>query len=255
MHLKKQLTGLFATVALLSVSLQLQANIEAQEYEYVVEDTTFSGYLAYNSRLQESRGTVIIIHDWDGPNAYEYSRAHQLAAKGYTAFAIDLYGKDRQPTSMEENRQRSRELYNDRDLFRQRLMGALNQVPDLPHGSDQIVVMGYCFGGAAVLEMARAGAQVNGFVSFHGGLDLPEGQNYNQVQAPILVLHGSADPVSDMQDLANLMEQLQEAEIPHHAQIYGGARHSFSVHSSGDYELQADQASWAALLNFLERQL
>lgn len=249
------LSWVTATGLALSALLPAQAAIVKAHHDYNIDGTTYRGYVAYNDALQTSRGTVVIVHDWDGPNEYEEFRAEQLAAMGYTAFAIDVYGKDRQPTSMEENRARTSELYADRELFRQRLMGSLAEVSDIPGGTGNIVVMGYCFGGAAVLEMARAGADIEGFVSFHGGLNLPEGQDYNTVEAPVLLLHGSADPVSGMDQLAALLDDLQEADVDHHAQVYGGARHSFSVYSSGDYDLEADQASWAALQDFLQLQL
>lgn len=244
----------FVTVSALLVSA-VSAELVGQNYDYDIDGMAFRGYVAYNSALPETRGTVLIIHDWDGVNDYEKRRADMLAAQGYTAFAIDVYGRDRQPTSMQENQQRTAELYGDRDLFRTRLMGALEQVSQIPGGTEGVVVMGYCFGGAAALEMARAGAETRGFVSFHGGLDLPEGQDYNNVSAPVLVLHGSADPVSGMADLAALLDDLQSAGVTHNAQVYGGARHSFTVYGSRDYDLNADQASWQALLGFLNDRL
>ncbi|MGX5913731.1 dienelactone hydrolase family protein [Aliidiomarina sp. Khilg15.8] len=247
----------WATAAGLALSLLMpaQAAIVKEHHDYDIDGTTYRGYVAYNDALETTRGTVVIVHDWDGPNAYEEFRAEQLAGMGYTAFAIDVYGKDRQPASMEENRARTSELYADREAFRARLMGSIDEVSAIPGGTDNIVVMGYCFGGAAVLELARAGADIEGFVSFHGGLNLPDGQNYNDVKAPVLLLHGSADPVSGMDDLAALLDDLQAAGVEHNAEVYGGARHSFSVHSSGDYDIKADQASWAALQDFLQQRL
>ena len=117
------------------------------------------------------------------------------------------------------------------------------------------VVIGYCFGGAAVLEAARAGADAEGFVSFHGGLGTPEGQSYAETSAPVLLLHGSADPVSGMDALARALDDLQSAGIEHAARVFGGARHSFTVFGSGDYDREADRGSWAALTSFLEERL
>jgi Dienelactone hydrolase and related enzymes len=118
-----------------------------------------------------------------------------------------------------------------------------------------MVILGYCFGGAAVLEAARAGADLDGFVSFHGGLGTPDGQDYSAASAPIQLFHGSADPVSGMADLAALLDQLQAAGVPHGAEIFGGARHSFTVWGSRDYDLEADRGSWEGLLGFLEETL
>lgn len=231
------------------------AELTGEAFDYEVGGTTFEGYVARNTDLEETKGTVLIVHDWDGLTAYEERRADMLAALGYTAVAIDVYGKENRPSSMDENRARSGELYSDRDQFRERLMGSLAAAKALDGVGDDIVLMGYCFGGAATLEAARAGMEVDGFVSFHGGLGTPEGQDYAAAEGPILLLHGTADPVSGPADLAAVVAQMLEAGVEHDAQLYGGARHSFTVWGSNDYDLAADEASWSALLAFLDEEL
>jgi len=103
--------------------------------------------------------------------------------------------------------------------------------------------------------MARAGAEVEGFVSFHGGLGTPEGQDYSEVDAPILILHGSADPAAPMSQVAALVAAMDEADVDFEVQLYSGARHSFTEWSAkGDtsqYDAVADRKSWQALLGFL----
>jgi dienelactone hydrolase len=244
-------------LALLTVGLvgTAQAEITGNLVDYTVGETVFEGYIARNTNIDEPKGTVLIVHDWDGMTGYEQRRADMLAAAGYTAFAVDVYGKDENPTSIDENRALSGALYQDRDLFRERLLGSLDFLRSQDGVSDDVVAMGYCFGGAAVLEMARAGADVSGYVSFHGGLGTPDGQDYSAADAPVLLLHGSADPVSGMADLASLLDQLQATGVEHDAHVFGGARHSFTVFGSGDYDLDADRGSWNALLGFLDAQL
>jgi dienelactone hydrolase len=188
----------------------------------------FEGYVA--TPEGESRGTVLIVHDWDGMTDYEERRADMLAEAGYTAFAIDVYGAETDPQGFEEYRALSGALYGDRETFRARLMGSIMAAGELPGATENMVMMGYCFGGAAVLEAARAGADLDGFVSFHGGLPTPEGQDWSMANgAPVMFFHGSADPVSGIGDLAQVMAELNEAGIPHGAEIYGGARHTFTV--------------------------
>jgi len=232
------------------------AEIVGEHVTYTVGDMEFEGYLARNTALEETRGTVLIVHDWDGMTDYEERRAEMLAEAGYTAFAIDVYGAETDPQSKDEYRALSGALYGDRETFRERLMGSIMAAEGLEGVGDDMVLMGYCFGGAAVLEAARAGADLNGFVSFHGGLPTPEGQDYASANgAPIMFFHGSADPVSDPGDLAAVMAELNEAGVPHDAQIFGGARHSFTVYGSRDYDLEADQGSWTGLLEFLDETL
>ena len=227
-----------------------QAEISADYHRYTIGDREYEGYVATNSAI-EPKGTILIVHDWDGLTEYEERRAEMLAALGYTAFAIDVYGADEDPQGMEEYRALSGAMYSDREEFRMRLMGAIEEAANIAGATDNHVMMGYCFGGAAVLEAARAGADLNGFVSFHGGLGTPEGQDYSAATAPIMLFHGSADPVSGMPELASLLDQLQEAGVAHGAEVFGGARHSFTVYGSDDYDLEADQGSWEGLQEFL----
>lgn len=255
MTIKRMSQTLLMLAGLLGFATVGQAAVSGQMHEYTIDGMAFEGYVAYNSNIPESRGTVLIVHDWDGLTEYEKQRANMLAALGYTAFAIDVYGKGRLPTSMDENRARSGEMYGNRAEFQKRLQGALSESANIDGATSDVVVIGYCFGGAAVLELARTGAETAGYVSFHGGLALPDGQNYSDVAAPVMVQHGSADPVSGMSDVAALLDALQAAGVEHSAQIHGGARHSFTVYGSGDYDLTADQASWKGLLGFLEQRL
>ncbi len=222
----------------------------AETFEYMVGDMTFEGYIARPDG--DARGTVLIIHDWDGLNAHEIARADAMAAEGYVGVALDLFGRDAVLEEMSDYQRETGALYADRAEFRARIAGGVAAAGALDDVPAQMVLTGYCFGGAAALEAARAGMDLTGFVSFHGGLGTPEGQNYTATSAPVLVLHGSADPVSGMADLAALMDELQAAGVPHGAQIFGGARHSFTVEGSRDWDAEANAGAEAAVLGFLD---
>ena len=77
-------------------------------------------------------------------------------------------------------------------------------------------------------------------------------QNYSETTGPILILHGSVDPVSGMNDVTNLVKELNDIEIQHEVHIYGGVRHSFTIKGSRDYSENAEKKSWVALLNYLK---
>ncbi len=93
---------------------------------------------------------------------------------------------------------------------------------------------------------------MTGFVSFHGGLKTPQGQDYSETSGSILILHGSVDPVSNMDDVTNLVKELNDFEIQHEVHIYGGVRHSFTIKGSRDYSENAEKKSSEALLNYLK---
>jgi len=117
------------------------------------------------------------------------------------------------------------------------------------------VAVGYCFGGAAVLELARSGAELKGFVTFHGGLDTPPGQDYSAAKGTLLVLHGTADTSITMDQFAKLANELEEKGVSHEMVTYGGAPHAFTVFGSDRYREDADKKSWKRLAAFLAETL
>lgn len=241
----------FALILLSTGGFHALAGGHSGGLDYNVGGKQFSGFVQEPDGT--SKGTIIIIHDWDGLNDYEKKRAAMLSAKGYRAVAIDLFGVDAKLDGFDDYRRETGALYRDRDMFRARIDAAITATRELASDNEKLFIIGYCFGGAGVLEAARAGMMMSGFVSFHGGLSTPEGQTYETTAAPVLILHGSADPVSGMDDLAALIKQLQAASVPHDAEIYGGARHSFTVEGSRDYDQAAEAKSWDALMRFLDR--
>jgi dienelactone hydrolase len=117
------------------------------------------------------------------------------------------------------------------------------------------VAMGYCFGGAAVLELARSGVDLKGFVSFHGGLETPEGQDYKATKGKLLILHGTADSAVSMEQFAALADTLEERGVAHEMITYGGAPHGFTVFGTDRYREDADKKSWNRFAEFLEQTL
>ncbi|MFK8041452.1 dienelactone hydrolase family protein [Congregibacter sp.] len=223
--------------------------------EAVVYEVAGQEYEGYFEPAMDSRGTVLIIHDWDGLTDYEVKRAEMLSALGYSVFAADLYGKGVRPTETKDKIARSGELYKDREKMRLLMRGALAAASDSGADIEDTVAVGYCFGGTAILELARAGEPLKGFASFHGGLTTPEGQTYADAQGPVMVYHGSADTAVSMTDFASLAEQLESQEIPHEMTTYSGAPHAFSVFGSARYQEKADLQSWASFTSFLDETL
>jgi dienelactone hydrolase len=176
-----------------------------------------------------------------------------IAGLGYAVFAIDLFGAGVRPTSLEEKKQRTAALYNDRLRMRSLLQGGLQAAKD--HGGNvaNSVAVGYCFGGAAVLELARSGADLKGFVSFHGGLETPSGQNYKTTKGKLLILHGTADSSVSMGQFATLAETLEAGGVPHEMITYSGAPHAFTVFGSDRYREDADKKSWQRFTEFLDQ--
>ncbi|MFT6030497.1 MAG: dienelactone hydrolase [Oleiphilaceae bacterium] len=232
-------------MVLMSLSMMINANGKFQDY--VLNGQSYEGYFV---SAKADAPLVLLVHDWDGLTEYEVKRANMLAELGFSVFAADLFGKGIRPTAVTDKKQHTGELYKDRTKMRNLLNAALEKAKELGGNTTNAVAMGYCFGGAAVLEMARSGANMKGFATFHGGLTTPEGQDYSQVKGKLLVMHGTADTSVTMAHFADLAKQLETEKIDHEMVTYGGAPHAFTVFGSERYHEKADQQSWATFLSY-----
>ena len=234
------------------ILLATTAAAGGQVVAYDVKGEAFEGYFTSPA---DNAPFVLLIHDWDGLTEYEVNRADMLAEKGYAVFAADLFGAGIRPTEVKDRRQHTGELYKDRERMRSLIVGALDAARARGARVNNAVAMGYCFGGAAVLEFARSGADMKGFVTFHGGLSTPEGQDYGKTKGKLLILHGTADKNITMDHFAMLANALEEKGVPHEMIAYGGAPHAFTVFGSDRYRKDADEKSWKRFVEFLEETL
>ena len=236
-------------VMTLTVS-QTAAAITTKNISYTVDNQNYEGYYAKADKANAP--FILLIHDWDGLTDYERKRADMLAEQGYNVLAADMFGAGIRPTEIEERKRLTSALYEDRSKMRHLLEKALSVGQSEGNNVREGVTMGYCFGGAVALELARSGFPQKAFMPFHGGLDIPIGQNYNKTIGEILVFHGSADESVSLEDFTTLGKTLEAAKVPHEMVTYSGARHAFTVFDSDRYDARADERSWNRYLSFLE---
>ena len=225
----------------------------ADDVAYTMNGEAFTGYWA---EAAEPKGLVLIVHDWDGMTDYERQRADMLAEMGYNAFALDMFG-NKTPTDTTDHRiAATGALYQDRERMRALIETGVAQALERS-GTDQMVVMGYCFGGAVTLEMARSDMadMAAGYATFHGGLTTPEGQGWDGDEPPVLILHGGADTSITMTDVATFATEMEEAGGTYTIEVYSNAPHAFTVFGSDRYQERADTESWDAFSSFLGQQL
>lgn len=250
-----RISGLLA--ALLWVGAA-EAAVVGRPVEYRNGETVLEGYLAYDDAVEGKRPGVLVVHEWKGLNDYAKGRAEQLARLGYAAFAADMYGKGVYAKDHEEAGRLSGAHRNNRHLMRERVHAALETLLAQPQTDPaRIGAIGYCFGGMAVLELARSGADVKGVVSFHGGLDAPVPAAPGAVKAKMLVLHGAGDPHIPQEQVAAFEKEMKEAGVDYRVVQYPGAVHSFTVPEAGDdpskgaaYNAAADRKSWEEMKRF-----
>ncbi|MBT8042850.1 MAG: dienelactone hydrolase family protein [Pontiella sp.] len=233
-------------VGLIMLSVTALSIRAGEAVTYSVGDQTFEGYM---EKVSDLAPMVLIFHDWDGLTDYEVKRAGMLKDLGYSVFCADLYGAGVRPTEVADRKKCMTILTSDRAKMRAYMKGALEFAKKQGLNTKNCVAMGYCFGGTAVLELARSGEALNGFATFHGGLGLPEGQDYSKVTGEYLIMHSITDGMAPFSQLA---EGLEKAEVGAQLICYAGAPHGWTVFDSKRYAEKQDAESWKHFTRFLE---
>lgn len=233
-------------------------DIHGQEVSYDDNGTRLDGYLALDASATGPRPGVLVIHEWWGHN----EQARRLAREGYVALAVDMYGEGQVADHPDDAGRFAARVRENRDLMLQRFESADRYLRNLHAvAADQIAAIGYCFGGTVVLEMARAGANLQAVASFHGSLGTDHPAEPGQTTARVLVLHGNDDPMVPTEQVEAFKDEMDAAGVDYHFVGYDGATHSFTNPDADakaeafgmpvGYDADADEASWAELLAFL----
>ncbi len=232
--------------------------MHSENVEYSHNGTKLEGFFAHDDSSAGERPGVLICHTWAGRDDFVIEKAHKLAARGYAAFALDMFGKGVLGAGPEENQKLIQPFMEDRALLRDRMLAGLMTLANQSVvDADCIAAIGFCFGGLCVLDLARSGADVRGVVSFHGLLR-PSGLPAQPVKSKVLALHGYADPMATPQELAHFCSEMTEAGADWQAHAYGNVKHAFTNPQANNpemgtvYDSTADRRSWQAAYNFLD---
>ena len=205
---------------------------------------------------------VLILPAWMGIDDHAKESATDLAKLGYTTFVADIYGVDKRPTNYKEAGEKAGYYKKNIKEYHNRIALALQQLIKLGANPDDIVVMGYCFGGTGAIEAARTNMKVKGIISFHGGLGRDETRTIDPILPKVLVLHGADDPYEPKAEVDSFQAEMKTAKADWQMVFYANAVHSFTDKKVGNdnskgaaYNEKAEKRSWQALLNFLKEVL
>lgn len=253
-----------ATALLLVAGIQpVRAEVTGKEVNYSAEGTALKGYLAYDGAKKGKRPGVLVVHEWWGHNAYARKRAEMLAELGYVALAVDMFGDGKTADHPKDAGAFAGAVMNDIETGEARFRAAL----DLLKSQDQtdperIAAIGYCFGGAIVLHMARIGMPLDAVASFHGNLAPKKVAEEGKVKARILVCNGADDSFIPQEQIDAFQREMNDAGVDFTFESYPGAVHGFTNPEATAlgkkfglklaYNEAADQKSWASLKKLLK---
>ncbi|MEA3046826.1 MAG: hypothetical protein QOJ53_1158 [Sphingomonadales bacterium] len=231
--------------------------MDLQPISYQAGGRAFTGFLADGSGARPAPA-VLVIHEGGGLTGHAKERAAMLAELGHVAFAMDLFGEPGAP--LERLREIVKELRADVALLRARCAAALAVLEGHAHvDSGRLAAIGFCFGGAAAIELARAGAPLAAVAGFHAGVLPGTAEDDQAISGRVLLCHGAEDPVVPVAQILDFAAALSAAGIDWQVHVYGGVGHSFTNREIDAwnlpgfrYDAQADARSWAALRQLLD---
>lgn len=249
--------------ALLCLAGPAAANIVGEKVTYSSGKTTMRGYMARPLDVEKTLPAILIVHEWWGHNDYVRRRADMLAELGYVALAVDMYGDGKQASHPQEAGAFSKSVFENFKEGQARFNAALDFLKQQRYvDPDSVAAIGYCFGGAVVLNVARAGADLKGVASFHGSLFAVKPAAPGALKAKILVCTGADDMMVPPAQIESFKKEMDAAGADYRIISYPRAKHGFTNPDADlkakefnlpmGYDRRADDLSWKALKKFLK---
>lgn len=238
--------------------------IATQELTYEVDGVKLKGFLAWPTSAVDKRPGVLVAHEWWGINDYARDRARKLADLGYVALALDMYGDGKSSEHPADAKAWMMAVMSDPDAATKRFEAAKTALASDPHvDPTRLAAIGYCMGGALVLQAARRGDDLKLVASFHGNYATPKPLEKDAFKGKIFVAHGAADSFTPPAQVEGIKHELDAAGANYEFVEYAGAKHGFSNPKATElgqkngldvaYDAKADAESWAKLEELLTK--
>jgi dienelactone hydrolase len=237
-------------------------NAQLKSISYTDGNQKLNGFGILAKTAVLNKPGILILPAWKGIDLHSKEVAQQLSDLNYNAFVADIYGEGNYPTSTQEAGKLSGYYKTNFLDYQKRIQLAMEQLIKMGTNPDQIVVIGYCFGGTGALEVARSKMKVQGVVSFHGGLEKEVSRFVNLISTKVLVLHGADDPYVSTQSITDFQNEMRNAKADWQMIYYADAVHAFTESAAGNdntkgaaYNEKADKRSWEHMKLFLKEVL
>lgn len=255
---------LFILLFLVGMTSTANAGIHTETVKYTSGGAELTGFLAYDDSIKEKRPGILVVHEWWGHNKHAQNKARKLAELGYTAFALDMYGTGKLADHPKTAGEFMKAAFTDWEASQAKFREAKKILQ--AHATvdpEKIGAIGFCFGGAVSIRMARGGEDLKGIVAFHSALPDQPKMAKDQVTASILVINGADDGFLKSDTVAAFVKEMVEANVDFKYMSLKGVRHSYTNPQADEfskkfnlpalkYDKAADQRSWKAMHRFFQ---
>jgi carboxymethylenebutenolidase len=237
----------FETDSLPPIPVITGASIAHEDLELQAEDGAH--FAAFAALPEEPNGVgIVILPDVRGLYRFYEELALRFAERGYTAVAIDYFGRtagvDKRPNDWDYS---PHVQQTTPEGLRADVAAAVDWLRE--RGCRSIFTLGFCFGGRLSWTMAASGLGLAGAIGFYGR---PGEVPVAAIEAPILALQAGADQNITAEHNAAFEQALSEAGVEHELVTYEGAPHSFFDRKQDEFG-DASEDAWRRVLAFVER--
>ncbi|MBV9947226.1 MAG: dienelactone hydrolase family protein [Myxococcales bacterium] len=234
--------------------------LHTESIEYQADGARRVGYLALDPARPRKRPGVLLAHEASGISEVVKSRARRLAELGYVAFALDYVGDGALLGDVNESRALVARLMDAPERIRaigEASLDVLRARPEVEPG--KVAAIGHCYGGAAVLELARSGADVACTVGFHSMLSTKRPEDARQIRGKVLVCIGAEDPLVPPEQRLAFEREMREGKVDWRLYLFGNAVHGFAnpdadrfKHPALAYHRPTDERSFRAMRDLFD---
>jgi dienelactone hydrolase len=206
--------------------------VKSEAVDYSVEGASHQGQLIYDES-KTGQPLMLMAPNWRGVTPDNIAIGHKHAGDGYVVFIPDMFGVGKGPTGTEQPMEFLAPFIADDAGTRRRIVAAFDTMTKQASqrglgDAGRRAAIGYCYGGANVLDLAREGADVAAVVSIHGVLATANPAKKGALKAKVLVLHGAADPVSPKAHRDMFEAEMDAAGARWMLLSFGGVVHAYT---------------------------
>lgn len=209
-------------------------NAQLKTVKYTDGSQALNGLFVKSAKKSTQNPGILLLPAWLGIDKASKDIAENLSKLGYNVFIADIYGEGNYPTNTAEAGKQAGYYKKNYEIYQKRIDSALKELVKSGANADNIVAIGYCFGGTGVLEAARGHLNLKGVVSFHGGLGKDAARPVEPITTKVLVCHGADDPFESKEEITAFQQEMRDSKADWQMIYYANSVHSFTNPEAGN---------------------
>jgi carboxymethylenebutenolidase len=243
---------LAANKAAAEVVAENDDRLTAQDITYPGSGGDMKGYLVQPKNASGKLGAVIVIHENRGLNPHIRDVARRMALEGFVALAPDFLSPQ---GGTPENEDQARDMFSKLDAATTVANGEATVVylSKLEAANGNVGVIGFCWGGGAVNNLAVKSPELKAGVAYYGAQ--PPASDVPKIKAALLLHYAGLDDRINA-GIDAYKKALEENGKKFEIYVYEGVNHAFNNDTSAArYDKAAADLAWSRTVEFLKQNL